>query len=65
MKAVAEQMIELDPTRLRLGQMSWDKFEDGFPNLFIKDVDKLRGQNAVFLGSFLNQHELLAQLSGK
>ena len=65
MKALAEEIASKDTDFFRLGEISWDKFEDGFPNLFIKNVDDLRGQNCVFLASFLDHKELLAQLSGK
>jgi len=45
------------------GNISWGKFEDGFPNLYIQNVHSIRGRHVVFLASFLNQNEMLSQLS--
>jgi len=56
-------MIAQDPEHFKLGDISWDKFEDGFPNIMIKNVDQIRGRDVVFLASFLNHSELLSQLS--
>lgn len=34
----------------------------GFPNLMIQNVEHIRGRDVIFLASFLNHSELLAQV---
>lgn len=41
----------------------WDAFEDGFPNLFIDDVERIKGQSIVFLASFHTPSTIFEQLS--
>jgi len=60
---LADQICELYPKHVKKGVISWGKFEDGFPNLFIKNVESVRGRDVAFLASFLNHAQLLAQLS--
>lgn len=62
------------PTYIEHGAITWGKFEviecvhvickDGMPNLFIQNVESIRGRDVVFLVSFLNPHELLSQFAG-
>ena len=73
---LAEDILKEHPMFLRKGEISWGKFEDGmlvtigtnlvlgFPNLFIQNVEQIRGRDVTFLASFLNHAELLANLSG-
>jgi hypothetical protein len=35
-----------------LGTISWKKFPDGFPNIFVHDVESIKGCHVVFLASF-------------
>eukprot|EP01118_Nematostelium_gracile_P018146 TRINITY_DN7972_c0_g1_i1.p1 TRINITY_DN7972_c0_g1~~TRINITY_DN7972_c0_g1_i1.p1 ORF type:complete len:348 (+),score=89.91 TRINITY_DN7972_c0_g1_i1:50-1045(+) len=60
---IVDSIIESYGKFFRKGEISWDKFEDGFPNLFIRNVESVRGRDVVFIASFLNQMELLSQLS--
>lgn len=50
---------------MRIGEVSWKSFEDGFPNIMIEHVDKLRNRHCVFLADFLNPADLFHQLSRK
>lgn len=65
MKQLAEEILQLPGNQALLfpGQIEWKNFEDGFPNLFINNVDSIRGRHVVFLASFLNPSSLLAQLA--
>jgi hypothetical protein len=67
MKQLAEEILQLPGNQALLfpGQIEWKNFEDGFPNLFINNVDTIRGRHVVFLASFLNPSSLLAQLAGR
>lgn len=38
-------------------------FDDGFPNLFIKNAHDIRGQHVAFLGSFSSPSVIFEQLS--
>lgn len=40
-------------------------WSQGFPNLFIQNVEQIRGRDVVFVVSFLNHDALLANLSGQ
>ncbi|KAL6076209.1 Ribose-phosphate pyrophosphokinase 4 [Balamuthia mandrillaris] len=63
MERVALEMCALSEGKLRPGEIDWKTFEDGFPNLFIKNVDSIRGRHVVFLASFLQHTSLLSQLA--
>jgi len=60
---LAESIIAAHPNHIHRGEISWGKFEDGFPNIFIQNVESIRGRNVVFLASFLQHDDMLAQLS--
>lgn len=49
---------------MRVGDISWKKFEDGFPNLMIHDVENLRSRDVVYLADFLNLETIFPQLAG-
>lgn len=38
--------------RIVLGKINWDKFPDGFPNIFIENVESVRKADVAFLASF-------------
>jgi len=64
MEEFAQKLLKCDSGKLlRLGRISWNRFEDGFPNLFIHDVEAVRGSDVIFLMSLLNHNTFLAQLS--
>jgi len=62
-KTLANEIGEPDSELIKLGEITWGKFEDGMPNLFIHNVESIRGRDVVFLVSFLNPNEFLSQFS--
>lgn len=46
-----------------LGEILWDKFPDGWPNLFIRDVQRVRQQKVVFLASFESPASVIEQFA--
>jgi len=38
--------------KIVLGSIKWDKFPDGFPNIFIENVESVRKADVAFLASF-------------
>jgi len=62
---VAKELLALPGAseHTRLGTVQWREFEDGLPNIFIKDVEELRNRDVVFLCDFLNPREMFPQLS--
>jgi len=60
---LGEDIIKEYPLFIRKGEISWGKFEDGFPNLFIQNVEQIRGRDVAIIVSFLNHVDLLANLS--
>lgn len=62
MKALAER-IAAESDAIELRTISWRKFEDGFPNLFISNAHGIRGRNVAFLASFSSPGVIFEQLS--
>ncbi|XP_047322825.1 ribose-phosphate pyrophosphokinase 4-like [Impatiens glandulifera] len=62
MKALAER-IAAESDAIELRSISWRKFEDGFPNLFISNAHGIRGRHVAFLGSFSSPGVIFEQLS--
>lgn len=50
MKDLAERIAENE--RVILSEINWDEFPDGFPNIFIKNVEQVRNADIAFLASF-------------
>ena len=46
-----------------MNDISWEKFNDGWPKLFIKNVDQVKGRDVLFLASFHNPEAMFEQLS--
>ncbi|KAM6562266.1 hypothetical protein CsatB_022264 [Cannabis sativa] len=61
-KALAERVAsESDSIELR--SITWRKFDDGFPNIFIPNAHGIRGQHVAFLASFSSPGVIFEQLS--
>lgn len=48
---------------MKLGNIKWAKFNDGFPNLFVNDALDVRNQHVAFLASFHDPAVIFEQLS--
>ncbi|KAL8512502.1 hypothetical protein ACS0TY_018828 [Phlomoides rotata] len=48
---------------IQLQSINWRSFNDGFPNLFIKNAHDIRGQHVAFLASFSSTAVIFEQLS--
>lgn len=62
MQGLAEQICRLNPL-ITLGAISWKKFPDSFPNIFIHDVDALQQAHVSFLACFDRPEVIFEQLS--
>ena len=64
MKELAHS-IAAQPTKLTIRPMevSWAKFPDGFPNLFVEGAEEIRGKHVAFLASFNNPDTIFEQIS--
>lgn len=49
MAEVAGRVALHAPGCVQLGHISWERFPDGFPNLFIQDAARVRGRRCAFL----------------
>lgn len=63
MKDLARAVAATRLNRVKLGRISWNRFEDGFPNLMIQDVEDMVGKDVVFLASFDSPAEIFRQLA--
>ncbi|EEF34473.1 ribose-phosphate pyrophosphokinase 4 [Ricinus communis] len=61
-KALAER-VAAESDAIELRAITWRKFEDGFPNLFIPNAQAIRGQHVAFLASFSSPQVIFEQLS--
>lgn len=48
---------------VELGEITWDRFEDGFPNLFVKNAVHIRNRHVAFLASFYSVEAIFEQIS--
>ena len=48
---------------MRKGQIRWDTFNDGFPNMKIEDVEAIRNRDVAFLACLDSPSEIFRQLS--
>ena len=58
--AIASQPSSLD---IRTREISWKKFPDGFPNLFVEGAEDIRGKHVAFLATFNNPETIFEQIS--
>ena len=58
--AIAAQPSHLD---IQTREISWKKFPDGFPNLFVEGAESIRGKHVAFLASFNNPETIFEQIS--
>ena len=50
-------------SNIELGSIDWDRFADGFPDLFVKNAKLLRNANVCFMASFHSPSVIFEQLS--
>uniref|UniRef100_H2YNC4 Phosphoribosyltransferase domain-containing protein n=1 Tax=Ciona savignyi TaxID=51511 RepID=H2YNC4_CIOSA len=60
---LAQKILPNHPNIEQKKGVSWKKFPDGFPNLFIEDVESCIGKHVVFLGSFHSPEVIFEQIS--
>lgn len=60
-KALADK-IAADSDAIELRSISWGKFPDGFPNIFIPNAQGIRGQHVAFLASFSSPAVIFEQI---
>lgn len=62
MYKIAQQITHTDD-RITLGEIRWNRFNDTFPNIFIKNIDSLMGKHVSFLAYFSKAENVFEQLS--
>lgn len=63
MRELALAVAATRKNRVRYGAIEWKKFEDGFPNLMIRDVAGIVGEDVAFLACFDTPAEIFRQLA--
>lgn len=48
---------------IRINAIEWNLFEDGYPNIFIKDVEDFTDKHVIFVGSFYSPGIIFEQIS--
>ncbi|KAL1355368.1 hypothetical protein HN51_007417 [Arachis hypogaea] len=56
------QKIASESDTIELRTISWGKFPDGFPNIFIPNAQSIRGQHVAFLASFSSPAVIFEQI---
>ncbi|XP_054791200.1 ribose-phosphate pyrophosphokinase 4-like isoform X1 [Prosopis cineraria] len=56
------QKIAAESDAIELRNISWGKFPDGFPNIFIPNAQGIRGQHVAFLASFSSPAVIFEQI---
>jgi len=57
-KELANSIIsQPDASFITMGNIKWGKFEDGFPNLMINNIESIRSRNCVVLLDFFAPRE--------
>jgi len=62
MRAMGEKIVQHTRT-VSLGAITWAKFPDGFPNIFVHNVEELKGSHVVFLACFDTAGAIFEQMS--
>lgn len=62
MAEVAGRVALHAPGSVQLGHISWERFPDGFPNLFIQDASRVRGRRCAFLADLNTPEEIFQQV---
>jgi len=63
---LAKQVFDagnIDPGAIKLGQITWDSFADGFPDYMIKNAHQIKTSDVSFLASFDSPADIFNQLS--
>jgi ribose-phosphate pyrophosphokinase len=62
MAAMAERIANAHP-EIRRGVIRWERFDDGFPDIMIDNIDVIRHDDLAFLASFDAPEDIFPQLS--
>lgn len=60
---LARRIQEVSGGNVELAAISWRRFNDGFPNLFVKDAINIRNRHVAFLASFYDPGVIFEQIS--
>ncbi|GAB4818339.1 hypothetical protein N2152v2_005385 [Parachlorella kessleri] len=60
---LATRIREMSGGSVELAEITWKRFADGFPNLFVKDAIRIRNRHVAFLASFHNPGVIFEQIS--
>jgi len=64
MKKLAEEILSCSKDHLiELGDIEWKTFADSWPNIFIRNVERIRNNHVLFLASFHNPQTIFEQIS--
>eukprot|EP00798_Chlamydomonas_sp_ICE-L_P007354 gene7354-477_t len=63
MEELAQKIVLAGEGSIKLGNMRWKRFADGFPDLFVEDAMSIRNKHCAFLGSFHDPSCIFEQMS--
>ncbi len=63
MQSLAHRIVSRSPETMRLGNISWSSFSDGWPNISIGDKSDIRESDVVMLASLENPADFIPQWS--
>jgi len=64
MRSLAEEIQSLcDKQSIELGEIEWKEFADSWPNLFIRNSQRIAHSHVIYLASFNNPQTIFEQIS--
>ncbi|KAI8110552.1 hypothetical protein M9435_002226 [Picochlorum sp. BPE23] len=62
-EGLAKRIAAVSGGNVELAEISWKRFADGFPNLYVRDAIRIRNRHVAFLASFRDPEVIFEQMS--
>ena len=62
-EGLAKRIASVSGGNVELAEISWKRFADGFPNLYVRDAIRIRNRHVAFLASFRDPEVIFEQIS--
>ncbi|KAL4529535.1 hypothetical protein Ndes2526B_g04343 [Nannochloris sp. 'desiccata'] len=62
-EGLARRIADVSNGNVELAEITWKRFADGFPNLYVRDAIRIRNRHVAFLASFHDPGVIFEQIS--